>query len=155
MAAPRGGSVALKVLSLQRRQRVNGQRVYVRFEQIRDGGIHQAVTGQGCEAAEGSGDDLDAKMAASVRGAGVSGMQVALVHDVEKGGGKTAFEPLPQSSLPIHIRIHIRHQARSGVAGLILPLSQSACGITNTIVAPVIPNTLKFTQTFSAKFCAM
>ncbi len=151
MAAPRGGSVAVTALSLQRRSCFYGQCVYVGFEQFRHGGVDQPVTGQGRKAAERCGHDLDAKMTTSVGRAGVSGVQVALVDYVKESGREAALQPLPQPSFAVEIG----HQARSGVAGLILLLNHSACGMTNTIVAPVMPNTLKLTQTFSAKLRAI
>ncbi len=96
-------------------------------------------------------ENLDAIVSTTVRSAGVTGMQVTLIQDVKKGRPESSLQPFAQAGFAVAAA----HQACPGCACLILPLSQRACGITKTNVAALMPNTLKLTQTPSAKLRAM
>lgn len=75
-----------------RGRRLDRQGVDVGLEQIIDGGVDQPVARHQGNAPEGFGYDRYPEMTMSVRGSGVAGMQVTLVHDEEAGRRKTGFE---------------------------------------------------------------
>ena len=80
-------------------------------------------------------------------GTGVTGVQMALILDVQLQGGEARLERLPQTLFAAGIQV-------CPGAALVLPLSHSTCGIMNSIMAAVMPKTLKFTQTCSGKLRA-
>lgn len=115
--APGGGSLASRRSSrkmlqsnnytrcgLFRRQRFDGQRMNVGLHQITDRRVHQAVSRDRRYAAESLGDDANSKMAVSLLGAGVSGMQVAFILYDQLRGREVAFQALAQALFSIGCR---------------------------------------------------
>ena len=96
------------------------------------------------------------KWLVSAGGTRVAGMQVTFVFDGEIQRREFLGEPPPQS-LCAGGAVHggaASGRAASGRAGFVLPLSHSTCGIMKSSIATLMPKTLKFTQTLSAKFRA-
>ena len=87
--APGGGSLAVTAPSLQLssrgrirerwRQGVDGEGVNIRFEQVSESRIDQAMAGNGRHAAKRLRHDANAKVAQAIGRTGVPGVQVALV----------------------------------------------------------------------------
>jgi hypothetical protein len=78
--------------TLSRGQCLNGQRVNIVPQHLIDRGVHQPMTGNRGDSAERLGDNADSKMAAPIGGAGMAGMQVAFILDIELAGGKTGYQ---------------------------------------------------------------
>ena len=129
------------------RQRLDREGMDVGLQEIADGDIDRAVPRQGRLTAKRLRHDAYPEMTLPARGAGVSGVRVALVLDLEFDRREAGLQPLAQAQ-------GARHEGSSAGAGLSLPLSQKTWGIMKAIIASVIPNTLKLTQACSEKFRA-
>ena len=105
----------------------------------------------GGNAAERLSHDTYAKMALAAGGSRMSGMQVAFVFDIELHRREFCHQPLAQS---FFAACASHGGAVPDGTGLVLPLSHSTWGIMKISIARLMPNTLKFTQTLSAKFRA-
>src|ERR1700681_4602416 len=106
--APGGGSLAVTARSLQLSMRFNEksarscrrgrgvdrQRMDVRFQEVVDSGVHQAVTCDWGYTAERLGNDAYSEMAVAFGCARMAGVQMTLVLDDENRGRKTALEAL-------------------------------------------------------------
>src|ERR1700733_13504154 len=108
--APGGRSLAFTARSLQfssirrrilaggrRRRRLDGQCVNVGFQQVVDGGVHQAVTRQRGYPAERLGHDGYAEMTLASGRPGMAGVHVALILDDQEGWGETRLQTAAQS----------------------------------------------------------
>ncbi len=122
----------------------------VGFHQIAHRLEYQPMTGDGGQAAKRVGHDAHVKMALAAGRAGMAGGAVSLVVDVELTWREVRDQGVSQ---PLFAGLPVAHVS-SGGAGLILPLSQSTWGTMNTIMARVMPNTLKLTQALSDRLRA-
>jgi hypothetical protein len=122
--------------------------VNIRLQEVVDGRVHQTMAGDGGHAAEGLGHDGHAKVPVTLRGSGMTGMQVTFVLDDQRQGRETALKT-PAKPVPA-----VAHRGASGGEGLVLPLSQKTWGSMNTNMATGMPITLKWTHTLSVKFRA-
>lgn len=137
------------------------------FQEIAEGGIHQAVPRDRGDAAERLRHDVDPKMALSAGGSGMPDVQVALVLDAELERGELGREPFsqplfaartahvgaPLEGLPEEPPVGLSEEVFA-CAGLVLVVSHTTWGIMKSSIATLMPKTLKFTQTLSAKFRA-
>ncbi len=128
------------------RQCLDGERMDVRGQHVAESGIDAAMAGDRGQAAESLCHDAHPKVAVSAGRSGVSCVQVTFIVDDQFKGRKARLECLPQAF------------CASGTAHgavRVLPFSHRTCGTMNNIMAMVMPNTLKFTQTFSGKLRAI
>ena len=121
------------------------------LEKVPERGVDEPVAGHGGEAPERLGSDAHPEMAAAPGGAGMPGVQVAVVGDGELGGRKLRREPRTQPFLAGYAGHGGEDCAGTG---LTLPFSHTICGIMKSSIAMLMPKTLKFTQTLSVKFRA-
>ena len=161
--APGGRSLAFTARSLQlstkldetpprsdrRRRGIDRQGVNIGLQKIIDGGVDQAMAGDGGYAAERFGHDGHAKVSVTLCGSGVARMQMTLVLDDQSQGGEMALET------PAKPVLAAAHPGGSGWVALALPLSQKIWGSMNRNIATGMPITLKWTHALSVKFRAM
>lgn len=121
-------------------------------QELIEGGIDQAMTGEGGEAAKRLGDDPDPKVSPPVGGPRVSRMPMTLVDHLELERCEALAEHRAQPLDTAH-RCGI-HGGAASSAGRALPLSHTTCGIMKSIIATMMPNTLKLTHTLSSKLRA-
>jgi hypothetical protein len=69
----------------------------VGFQHLIHGGIHQAVAGHGGDSAKGLGDDTHSKVALAAGGAGMAGVEVTFVRDVQFQGGEAGDQQVVQT----------------------------------------------------------
>jgi hypothetical protein len=134
------------------RQGFQLQRVYIGLEEFGNGCIHKPVPRHRGEAAKRLGHDMHLEVALTGRGACMPCVQVALVLDGKPQGREALLQELPQ---PLFAQRPLHRQGGLVSAAWTRPLIHRTCGIMKISIATVMPNTLNFTQTPSAKFCAM
>ncbi len=129
------------------------------LQHVADGCVNQAMTGDRGDPAKGLGHDAHAIMTLAAGGSGVARVEVAFILDHEFERGEAGLEPVPQplfTSRESRLRRRLgRHVPPCAAAAAVFPCSQMTCGIMKIIIATVMPNTLKLTQTLSGKFHAM
>ncbi len=123
----------------------------IALEHIGHGFVDQPVPRDRGQAAKRLGDDADTEVALTAGGARMPGMVVAVIFNEEGYRREADHERRAQALFPRGMG----HGLPSAGDGLVLPLNQMTCGIMNTSMAAVMPNTLKLTQMRSSKFCAM
>ena len=125
--------------------RLDGQGVDALGDQMAQGIIHKAMSGDSGQAREALARDAHGEMA-SFSGAGMARMQVAVVDDFEGPGLQRARERR------FVLAGGDRHSAQPLAAGTAVSsssmcrASQKACTTTKAIMIPVSTKTLKFTQ---------
>ncbi len=67
------------------------------LQHVIDSGVDQAMTREGGHRAKRLGDDAHPEMALAAGRAGVAGMVVGVVVDLEQQGGESLLQPLTQS----------------------------------------------------------
>jgi len=125
----------------------------VGFQEVIDGGVHEAVARERGHAAERLGHDGYAEMTLASGRPGMAGVHVALILDDQEGWGKTRLQTAAQS-LFTGGRC-VAHTLLWSCMVLVLVLSHKTWGTMKISMATVMPNTLKLTQTLSWKFHAM
>ena len=126
------------------------------LHEVADRRVHQAVAGNGGNAAERLGHDGDAEMAVTLRRSGMPGVQMALILDDQERAGASAPgtgagavaatgppHPWPSAAVPA-----------LDWAALVLLLSQNTWGSRKTNMAMGTPINLKWTQVATSKFRA-
>ena len=119
------------------------------FDHISQSGVDQPMPGEGSDATERLRNDAHPEVAlAAGCCADVPGVQMAFILDLQLYGVEAALQ---SAADPLRAGRGLHRQLRPGWATRALPLSHNTCGIMNTSIAAVMPNTLKFTHTLGAK----
>jgi len=137
-----------------RRQRLDGKRMNVVLQKIIDGRVDQPVPGHRRYSSKRFRHDPYPKMTLPARGAGVACVQVTLIRHAELGGRKAALQSFAKALRSIGYDPAHDVGGAASCTGFVLPLSHSTCGNMKSMVAGVIPYTLKWTQVLSVKFRA-